>query len=288
MDRFSKAHPIFQLVFFVLVFTVTLSFYNPFMSAISLIGAFAYIFIIRGRKAIFSLKLVLTIIFFVSLFNMLFAHYGEDVLFTVKDTEFTLQALLYGVNQGVVLGAVMLWFSAFSRVVDSQRVAYALRYMPKTALIFSMVLSFIPRFTSKLDDIRIAKLGLNGGKAPKGVKAKIKDGVDNVSSLVSYSLESSVITSNSMRSRGYNPKSIRPSRYKLKAFDVVLSVLSICLTAYCFYSKISERMLFIFEPKTYVYSFDIYAVICFGVLCLLPSIINFWEVLLWKLSSAKS
>lgn len=288
MDKFSKTHPIFQFLFFGFVFIVTLAVYNPVFSTVSLAGAVIYEIMLQGRKAFLRLKFLLAIIFFVSIFNMLFAHYGVNVLFTLGDMEFTLEALFYGFNQGVVLSAVIVWFFAFSQVMESEKVVYVLRFMPKTALIFSMVLSFIPRFLKKLEDIKTAKLGLNGGEKPKNLKEKFKNGIDNFSSLVSYSLESSVITSNSMQARGYNPRAIRGSRYKIKVSDIILILLSAMAFAYVIYAKLSDKILFVFEPEIYMESFDLTALIGFCVLCLMPAIINCTEGVLWKLSSVKN
>lgn len=287
MDRFSKTHPTFQFVFFVCVFVLIVSVYNPVFAGTSLLCGVLYDFILRRKETFKSLGFVLAIILVVSLFNMLFAHYGVDVLFTIKGVEFTFQSLFYGVYQGVMLGAFLVWFGLFSRIVDSEKVIYLFRFAPKLALLFSMVLGFIPRFTKKLNDIEDAQLGLNP-KEYQTKKERFKQGVSNLSALVTYSFESSVITSNSMEARGYSPKAVRPSRYKMKAVDVVLIVATLGLSAYVIYSKVSEKTSFVFEPKTYFESFDVLAVILFTVLCLAPVIIDLVEGIKWKLSAQKA
>ncbi len=288
MDRFNKTHPVFQFLYFGFVFILTLAVYNPVFSAVSFLCAILYGVVLRGREAVSGLKFLLAMIFFVSIFNMLFAHYGESVLFSVGNTEFTLEALFYGFNQGIVLCSAILWFASFSRVVNSEKVVYVFRFMPKTALIFSMVLSFIPRFSKKLEDIRTAKAGLNGGKKVKGFRNKMQSGIDDFSTLISYSLESGIITSNSMQARGYNPKAVLPGRYKIRPYDVFLIVTSVCMFSYILYAKINDRILFVFEPEIYMQSFDFIALICFLILCLLPVMIDAVEEILWKLSSVKN
>lgn len=288
MDRFSKLHPLMQFLFFVVIMVITLTVQNPVFSVISLLSSALYLAMLRGKKALQSLKLVALILITVSLFNMLFAHYGEDVLFKIKDVEFTLEALFYGFNQGMVLSSVILWFSAFSRVIDSERVIYLFRFAPKTALLFSMVLGFIPRFTNKLDDIKDAQLALCGGERPKGVKAKMKNALDTLSVLISYSLESSIITADSMEARGYNPRAVRYSRYKYTVSDIVLICLISAFGVYTFIQIIMKHNLFIFEPKIYVESLDIASVIAFAMLCLIPVVVDLIEEILWKLSSVRS
>lgn len=287
MDRFSKTHPVFQFVFFVLVFFLTVLVYNPIFASVSLVGGAVYDITLRRKEALKSFSFVLAIIGVVSLFNFIFAHYGNDVLFTINNTEFTLQALIYGVYQGIMLGAVLIWFGIFSRTFDSEKVIYLFRFAPKIALLFSMVLGFIPRFTKKLEDIREAQLGLNP-KEYQTKKERLSQGVSNLSALVSYALESSIITADSMSSRGYNPKAVRLSRYKLKTIDFLLLVVEIVIMAYVLYAKIGDRIAFVFEPITYFKSFDVLAFVLFCILVLLPVIINFVEGVLWKLSTVKA
>ncbi len=285
MDRFSKLHPIFHFLYFIGMFVLVVSVYNPFFVLPSLVGALLYELKIRGKEALSSFKFSVIMIFVIGLFNMLFAHYGITVLFTVGDTEFTLEAMFYGINQGFVVAAMVLWFGIFGRVVDSEKVIYAFRFAPKSALLFSMVLGFIPRFTKKLNDIETAALALDGGKKPKN---KLKSALNNLSALVTYSLESSVVTADSMTARGYNPKAVRYSRYKFKSADGVLIVLSFVCLVYVVFAKASDKITFVFDPRIYSKTFDITAFVLFLLLSFLPLIIDLTEELLWKISYVKN
>lgn len=285
MDRFSKLHPIFHFLYFIGMFVLVVSVYNPFFVLPSLVGALLYEVKIRGKEAFSSFRFSIIMILVIGFFNMLFAHYGITVLFTIGDTEFTLEALFYGINQGFVVVAMVLWFGIFGRVVDSEKVIYAFRFAPKTALLFSMVLGFIPRFTKKLADIETAALALDGGKKPKN---KLKAALNNLSALVTYSLESSIITADSMTARGYNPKAVRYSRYKFNLADGVLIVLSAVCLFYVIFAKASDRITFVFDPRIYSKTFDIAAFLLFLLLSFLPLIIDLTEELLWKISYAKN
>lgn len=287
MDRFSKLHPIMHLLFFAFTFIFVLSLNNPVFSALSFACAVLYGIKLRGSEIWSAIKFVFLVLVLVSLFNMLFVHYGESILFSVKSTDFTLEALFYGFNQGLVLGSVILWFGAFSRITDSERVIYIFRYVPKCALIFSMVLGFIPRFTKKLEDIRDAKLALNGGEKPQGIKNRFRNAIENFSALITYSLESSIITADSMEARGYNPKAVRAGRYKISSGDIVLIILIICLSVIVAAEKINGNIEFEFEPGIKCVSLSIVAVICFAVFELLPLFVDLLEDLLWKKSAVK-
>jgi energy-coupling factor transport system permease protein len=267
---------------------VAVSINNPYFSLVSLLCGVIYTVKIKGKAIARSLVNIALLVPVVGLFNMLFAHYGETVLFKIKDVEFTLQALFYGINQGMVLAGVVVWLIAFGEIVDSEKIAYVFRYTPKLSLIFSMVIGFIPRFIRKHNDIKNAKLALNSGKAPKTLKQKMSTSVENFSALITYCLESSIITSQSMEARGYNPTLIRYSRYKIKPLDIVVGGLVAILTIIVAYEKISGNIVFVFDPYIYSESFSTLAFVAFAVLELLPIIIDLWEDLLWKLSNAKN
>lgn len=288
MNRFSKLHPITHLLFYALSLLFVLVVSNPFFSFASLLGAFLYNAVINKKSIMRSLRTVVIITAFVSLFNMLFAHYGMDVLFTVKNTEFTLQALFYGFNQGLVFSAVLLWFSALSFNSDGDRILYLFSFAPKLSLMFSMILGFIPRFNKKLGEIREAKLALGGGEAPKGIKEKFKSALDNLSALITYSLESSIITSDSMSARGYRAGAISAKRYKLCREDIIIILAILFAFAFSFYSKAAGNITFIFEPYIKIKSFSIGAFILFFAAELIPFFVEIWEETLWKLSNAKA
>lgn len=286
-DRFSKLHPAVQLLFFLSTFVLVMSVQNPVFSLISVISVLIYEAKARGKNVFSSIKLVAFTVSAVGLFNMLFAHYGVDVLFTVNNIEFTLEALLFGINQGLVLASVIIWFSAFSRIVDSERVIYLFRFAPKCALIFSMVLGFIPRFTKKLTDINEAGLAL-GSKEALTVKDKLNRSVHNFSALITYSLESSVITANSMNARGYSPRAIRKGRYKYTISDIAMIAIIIITSAIVVYKKATGAIAFIFDPVIKMESLSITAIFSFTLLQLLPLAVDLYEDLLWKLSNVKN
>ena len=286
MNRFSKLHPLLHLLFysFSLIFVLIAS--NPFFSFASLIGAFLYNGVIHKSRIFKNLRLILLIIIFVSLFNMLFAHYGVHILFKIKYTPFTLEALFYGFNQGMVLSSVLLWFSALSYNFDGDRVLYLFRFAPKLSLMFSIILGFIPRFNKKLSEIREAQLALKGGEAAKGLKGRFEDALSNLSALITYSLESSIITADSMNARGYNPKKISTKRYSISHQDIVLTVLVIALFSFVLFSKLTGQITFVFEPEIYSKTFSLWAFICFIIMELIPFFVEMWEEMLWKLSNA--
>lgn len=284
MDSFSRLHPSVLFLYFTMSLAAVLTFNNPVISAVSLFCVSAYFFAREGRYAVKRLGFSAAVIIAVSLFNMLFAHYGEDVLFTLGKTEFTLEALFYGFNQGMVLAASLLWFTALGLCVDTEKTVYIFRFAPKLSLMISMIIGFIPRFINKQKDIREARLAINGGRAPKGIKSKFSVAADDLSALTSYVLEGSIITANSMTARAYNPSVIRKGKYRLKTADYVWTAVTVSLFSFVLFQKIIGNLSFVFEPQIYIKRLSIPAVICYMLFGIIPVIIDVKEILRWKLS----
>ncbi len=288
MNRFSKLHPILHLIFYVFSLMFVLVVSNPFYSFASLVCALLYNGVIYPKRIRKNIVFSIIIILFVSFFNMLFAHYGADVLFLIGHTEFTLEALFYGFNQGLVFSAVVMWFTALSFNSDGDRVLYIFSFAPKLSLMFSMILGFIPRFTKKLGEIRDAQKALLGGESPQGIKNKFKSEVNILSALITYSLESSIITADSMNARGYKKGALSVKRYKICVQDILFSVIILIAAIYLIYSKAAGNITFIFEPVIYSKSFSIGAFAVFCVAEGIPFIAEMWEEMLWKLSNSKA
>ncbi len=286
MNAFSKMHPISKAVFFTALFVLTLAASNPVFSVISLCCAMLCIAFGGGRVFFDALKWSTLVIAAVGLFNLLFAHYGTEVLFTVKGVEFTLQALVYGLNQGAVMMAVLLWFRVMGDCMSSAETAGLLRFAPKLSLLFMLVLGFLPRYRVRLEAIRDAQRGLCV-REEQTKKERFFAALQALSSLVSYSLESSIITAQSMQARGFQPKKVAPLRERFKPRDALFTAFVLIACGGVLYALLSKQILFIFEPRTYFAANSLPLTLLFAALALLPCVIEMKEVLLWKLSSVK-
>lgn len=118
------------------------------------------------------------------------------MLFTIAQTQFTLESLFYGMCQGIMFSAVITWFSCYSQVVTSERfMAVMGRFAPNCALVLSMALSFIPRLKKNAAEINDARMLLDSGSN------RLSKSVKNFSALLTLTLEESIDTADSMKSR---------------------------------------------------------------------------------------
>lgn len=139
-----------------------------------------------------------------TVFNLLFAHAGRLILFTLPRNwpliggPITLEGLLYGLSHGASLFAVLLVFATFNLALDSHRL---LRWLPsglfQAGLVVSIALSFIPQLMSSLQEIREAQRVR--GHQFRG----LRDWIPLFVPLITTALERSLTLAESMEARGF-------------------------------------------------------------------------------------
>ena len=103
-----------------------------------------------------------------------------------------------------MLASVALWFVCVTDVITSDKVVYLFgRVVPALSLLLSMILRFVPRFVRRLRTVsraqRYTGRDTRNGSLPQRLRAAMK----TFSIVVTWSLESGLITADSMRCRGY-------------------------------------------------------------------------------------
>lgn len=283
MDRFSKFHPAVCLLFFIFVIAVTIVFINPVYSAASLLCALLYSLRLLGaRRTAAQLKFSVPIIILAALFNMLFCRYGQTVLFTVAGIVFSLEPLVYGACIGVMLCAVIVWFSAYSQIITSEKfTALFGRFAPNIVLTFSTALRFLPLMVKTAADLKEAQQGI--GNETTG----LKNTIHRFSALVSISLEQSIETAQTMRARGFKKGVRRYSPYKFRTADAVFIVLSALLCVVQVLAMV--RGAFDFEYYDYLRLSDVSIpiLILWLALCLMPFSTDLSEDIRWRLLKSK-
>lgn len=284
MDRFSKFHPIVSFSFFMFAIILTVSFANPIYYSVSLVASFFYLLKLKGKEVFETLfKFIIPLIIFVGVFNMIFCHYGDTVLFTVKEIKFTLECLCYGFSNGLMLSAVILWFSAYNEVITSDKfMALFGKISPNLALLFCMILRFIPLMEKTSKEIKDAQIGV--GKETKG----LKNTISRFSSLISISLEKSIETADSMKARGFGmTKRSHYSRYCFKVNDALLLVSFIVLFIFLVVFRSLGYFDFSFNPVIQIVKFDCFSLVISVLLFFIPLILDLLEDVKWLYLKSK-
>ncbi|MDE6156329.1 MAG: energy-coupling factor transporter transmembrane protein EcfT, partial [Eubacterium sp.] len=241
------------------------------------ISALCYKFKLEGKRTIaYFIKFIAPLVLLVTAFNMFFTHYGVTVLFTAFDMNFTFEGLFYGFCQGIMISSLIMWFSCYSRVVTSERfLAVFGKFAPNSALVFSMVLSFIPRLRKNASEINDARLLLDDEKS------KLKRSIKNFSALLSLTLEQSIEVSDSMKARGFGRGRTSYSKFSFFIADGVCIAAEFIAFAVLCVMRALGKMTFIFEPVIRMDNISVMSIVLFTIFSILPLIVDLTEDMRW-------
>lgn len=230
MRAFSEHNPIAIFVHFMLTIIIAMFIQNPIILLLALFGSILY-YAVTFRK-ISAKTLIFWILLFllISLINPIFSHKGETVLLFINGKAITLEALFYGINNGIMILAVMIWFLVFSEIMTSDKVMYIFgKFSPRLALLISMSLRYIPLYRQRAGIINNAQKTM-GLYKESNIIDNVKGGMRVTSSLITWSLETSVDTADSFAARGGELKHRSSfSLFKFRKNDTVLIIISIVL-----------------------------------------------------------
>lgn len=201
---FGGCHPAVNFAYFALVTGCGMFFMHPVCLAVSLLGAVSYYIRLRGgRSARFFLKCALPVMLLAAITNSLFNHRGDTVLCLLPTgNKLTLESVLYGAAAAVMLVSVLTWFGCYTEIMTSDKFVYLFgRTVPALSLVLSMTLRFVPRFKEQFEQVKEARICM--GKTARSPLGKIKNALSCFSVMAAWSLESSIETADSMKSRGY-------------------------------------------------------------------------------------
>ena len=201
---FAGWHPLVTTVYYVSVIGFTMFSGSPLYLAVSLAAGLLHSVMIKGTASIGrSIAVIVSLTVLASAFNALFTHNGETVLFMVGSNRVTLEALCYGFVMSLMISAVIMWFSGFGSVMSSDKIIYVFgKAAPSIGLVISMIFRFIPLLRERYSEIHAGQTALGRGDL-KGIAPRIRQTLKEVSILVSWSLEASIESADSMTARGY-------------------------------------------------------------------------------------
>ena len=297
-DVFSTYHPAVTFIYFVVVMGCSMFVMHPVFLLLSMTGGFFYnIYLNNDRALKTGLKFYIPVFLLCAFINPLFNHKGITIIaYMPSGNPLTLESFIYGLATGAMLVTVLSWFSAYQKVMTSDKFIYLFgKIIPAMSLVLSMAFRFVPKFQEQLEKVSDSQKVMEAGPVESVGKESIikrsKKGMNILSMLITWSLENSVITADSMRSRGYglrgrNNFSIYRFDTRDKIMTVILGALSLAVILGIFSKKIS----FLYYPLITINEFTpvtfiIY--ISYGILCFMPWIINKTEDIKWHYLRSK-
>ena len=278
-DAFSACHPAVNFLFFLGAIGFGATFQHPAYCAAGCICAGCYYLLLNGRRGMRMLGGMVGVFLLLSLVNPLVNHSGKTVLFTYFGKKYTLEALYYGMALGAIMVVMLLWFGCYSAVLTSDKfTALFGNVIPALSLLLVMVLQMIPALTRKAHQILLARRAIGKGISQTG-KLTDKDGATVLSALTDWALEGSLVTADSMRSRGYGTgKHTHFQLYRMTRRDWVLLALILGLEIAVVMAGGTNAS---FTPRLKIsplgWGFPLYC-----CLLLIPTILHLKEAVVWQ------
>lgn len=206
MRKCKEHHPLTNFIYYLCLIGFLCFQSNPALTAAGFIGLLITNYLLEEhfeRKDISFYALMFVLI---ALVNPIFNHNGSTVLFLVNRKAVTLEACLYGIHMSGVIITTLLWCRQMSHVFHEEQMMYILgRFFGKLALILSMTMKFIPLYRKQAQEFKLVRQGMGISRGETFLE-KCKADITIFSATVTWALEHSMETSDSIRARGYGVK----------------------------------------------------------------------------------
>ncbi len=289
MNEFKSYHPVVNFTYFVCVICFSVFLMHPGCLFISLFSSLAYLTVLKGKKGLFThLLYIIPLAIVTALINAAFNHEGVTIItYLPGGNPLTFESVVYGFCAAVMILSVICWFSCYNEVMTSDKFIYLFgRVSPALALTFSMTLRFIPRFTEKLREVTTARKSLGETADRSGLVARIKNGISSLSATLTWALENSIETADSMKARGYGiPGRTSFSIYKFDKRDKITLAILFTLAFCVIYGRICGVLRFSYFPRFSALQSDLTGILSgigYFLLCTAPVIIELKGARRWK------
>ena len=276
---FERCHPAVNLIYFAAVVAAMITFQHPVFLAVSFLCAFAYsVKRNKGKAVVFNLCL-LPLIGAFALYYSSYTHFGMTVLRqNMVGNNMTLESLVYGAVLGVSGAGVCIWFSCVFSVFTTDKVVYLFgKVSPRLSLFLAIILRMLPRIQKEAKRINMAQQGIGRGANQGNLWQRLRNSLRIFSMLITWTIDSLTIASESMRSRG---SSLRGrSAFSIYRFDnrdrAYVIGLFLCLTLTMMAVLLGQTDM-TYDPQ--ILWKNVHPAFCVGytVLCLMPLGLEIW------------
>lgn len=291
---FGASHPAVAFGFFVCAIVLSVIVQNPVWLGACVICAAAYYLCVRGLSGWKVVCGMIPVFIVLSAINPLFNTLGNTVLFTYfGGRPYTLEALFYGMQTAGMFVSILLWFGSYNRVMSSDKFTYLFGGLaPSITLVLTMILRLVPSYMRKAAQISSTRACIGLVAREGGVRKRAHDGIAVLSALTTWALESSVITADSMRSRGYGSGGRRTqfASYTFRLRDVLLTAVMVALLAVAVVSIANGCAGAEFIPTVIfppVSAFAVAGFAAFALFLAMPSIVDIQERISWRNSISR-
>ena len=291
MRDFKEYNPITVFIYYAAFVIVSMFTMNPVLHIISFVGGVLQFGLQKTNDRVRTHIWYIIIGLILALIRPLFSHNGATVLFLINDNPITKEAFIFGINSAVMVVGVLYLFRVFSEIMTSDRLLYLFgRVSPKTALILSMGLRYIPMFRHQRKITADAQTAIGINKDDNAID-RIKGGLNVFSATVSWGIENGIITADSMAARGYGEGKrsyFSPIRFKKRDLIMILITVTalvpiITALIHGSFDTVFYPLFTVAEPVVFAYM----GYLSYSILLVIPILLKVLENFRWKYLMSK-
>ena len=286
---FEKCHPAVNFIYFSAVIAGMILFNHPIFLLISFVCGFLYSIKRNGWKAFVFNAILIPLIAAFALYYSNFNHFGVTVLRqNMIGNNMTVESLVYGFALGVTAAGVLMWFSCIYSVFTTDKVVYLFgKVSPRLSLFLAILLRMVPRIKREAKKINTAQRGIGRGANQGNVFQRLRNSIRILSILITWTIDSLTLASESMRSRGSSLRGRKAfSIYRFDNRDRAYVIgLFVCLTLTMMAVMLKQTDIF-YDPRiimTPITAMSYLFYTGYALLCLMPLGLEVWtQYRFWK------
>ena len=286
---FEKCHPAVNFIYFSAVIAGTILFNHPIFLLISFVCGFLYSIKRNGWKAFVFNAILIPLIAAFALYYSNFNHFGVTVLRqNMIGNNMTVESLVYGFALGVTAAGVLMWFSCIYTVFTTDKVVYLFgKVSPRLSLFLAILLRMVPRIKKEAKKINTAQRGIGRGANQGNVFQRLRNSIRILSILITWTIDSLTLASESMRSRGSSLRGRKAfSIYRFDNRDRAYVIgLFVCLTLTMMAVMLKQTDI-LYDPRiimTPITAMSYLFYTGYALLCLMPLGLEVWtQYRFWK------
>lgn len=282
-DAFSSIHPAVSFLFFIGALGFGVVIQHPAFLLAGLVCALSYCLLLHGARWLKRILLMCPLLLAVVLLNPLINRNGQTVLFYLWKIPYTLEALVYGAVLSGMLLTMILWFGCYSTVMTGDKFTSLFgNLIPSLSLLLVMVFRMVPNLTRKGKQITGARASI--GKELTGME----EGMTVLGCLTTWALEGSIVTADSMRSRGHGTaRRTSFMIYRMTVRDWVLMGILAALAAVIIAMMAAGKTTATFTPEWFIAPTSRGGLCAYCAYLLIPTLLHLEEAFKWHISRSR-
>ena len=248
---FESCHPFIILTYYIIVIICAASFDHPVFAGVSFLMACLHYIFQRGKRALFSLFVFITLIPVYSFLYSMYHHFGVTRLWTnFAGNPICLEAVIFGFVRAMCIVSVLLQLFCFFEDFSSEKLIFFFgRISPRISVYLSVLFRNIVLIRRRFLEVIKSREGIGMGIKAAKISGCAKGLLSVAAVTKTISMESLFTMSSSMRCRGLELKGRRAfARYRFTGRDSMISIVTALLSGIIWMAFALDQCHILYDP----------------------------------------